>query len=184
MAHSYNGWIVLAPSSSKLHKWLLPAVCKPRVQKPAESGVHFVMRNGSAGFLLMYAAFFWNRRIERIPGKVWDDWGYANRNVRGSAAVSNHASGTAIDINATRHPMGVRNTLAYAKRVILLRFLKRRLRGCVRWGGTYSNRPDDMHFEIDKPLADCERVARILMRTRRGAQILALNPSQAAVILS
>jgi HK97 family phage portal protein len=35
-----------------------------------------------------------------------DDWGYAERPIRGSTVVSNHASGTAIDLNATCWTLG------------------------------------------------------------------------------
>src|SRR5690625_1625835 len=37
-------------------------------------------------------------------------WGWANRAIRGSTQVSNHASGTAIDLNAPKHPLGASGT--------------------------------------------------------------------------
>src|SRR5215213_5395312 len=57
-----------------------------------------------------------NAEVERIEGPVLDDWSYANRLVRGSATVvSNHGSATAIDLNALKHPRGVRGTFSKAK---------------------------------------------------------------------
>jgi len=45
-----------------------------------------------------------NELIEPLDGGQLDDWGYAFRNVRGSTdRLSNHASATAIDLNATKH---------------------------------------------------------------------------------
>lgn len=43
--------------------------------------------------------------------EVRDDWGWANRDIRGRPGVkSNHAWGLAVDLNATRNPMGSRRT--------------------------------------------------------------------------
>jgi hypothetical protein len=42
-----------------------------------------------------------NELIEELDGGQLDDWGYAFRSVRGvPGKLSNHASGTAIDLNA------------------------------------------------------------------------------------
>jgi len=91
--------------------------------------------------------------------KAWEDadlldhvltWGgsYVPRFVRGSrTTLSNHAFGSAFDINAAWNACGVRPAL-------------KGRRGCVRelvslanehgfyWGGHYSHRPDGMHFEL------------------------------------
>lgn len=73
-------------------------------------------------------------------------WGYANRAIRGSSTVSNHASGTAIDLNAPAHPMGKRGTFTQkqerAIRAILRDFPQ------LTWGEDWS-RPDGMHFELN-----------------------------------
>ena len=39
-------------------------------------------------------------------------WGHAYREISGSTTLSNHASGTAIDINAPRHPLGASGTFS------------------------------------------------------------------------
>lgn len=74
-------------------------------------------------------------------------WGYANREIRGSATISNHASGTAIDLNAPDHPLGASGTFTAAQvraiRRLLVDFPQ------VRWGGDYHGRRDEMHFEIN-----------------------------------
>jgi len=59
--------------------------------------------------------------------------------------VSHHAAGTAIDINASKHPLGVANTFTPDQ--------QHRIRNKISelglgWGGDWSGRPDDMHFEV------------------------------------
>lgn len=172
MSTSQNGWPVLSSGSSLLHKWVVPG-----------TGRHFVLRNGSAGFLLMHLVLWYHEKVQSISGGVWDEWGYAFRSIRGqSSGYSNHASGTAIDVNATQYPLGLRRMLSW--RALRIRARLALYQGCIRWGGDYSGRKDEMHFEINRYLSTCERVAKRLMNTKRGKRILEANPSQRAVILS
>ena len=82
--------------------------------------------------------------------ETWDG-SYVPRFIRGSTSVlSNHAFGTAFDINAGWNPLGAMPALLHK-------------RGCVRelvesanahgfyWGGHFSSRPDGMHFELAAP---------------------------------
>ena len=92
--------------------------------------------------LLVHFAADFNKLIEPIDGGTFDDWSYAFRKVRGSeTVVSNHSSGTALDLNSLAHPLGKVNTFNAAK-VPMLRAL------CVKyglkWGGDYSGRKDEM----------------------------------------
>jgi hypothetical protein len=175
IATSQNDWPVLQPGSTTLHTWVIPA---------RNGHVRITLRNGSAGFLLAHFLLWFAETIEPLAGKVADDWGHAVRAIRGQlTGFSNHASGTAADHNATKHPLGVRGTF---KRWQVAR-IKLRLvlyRGCIRSGIFYVNRPDEMHEEINRDLAACERVARRLCRTPRGRRILHANPGQRAIIFS
>jgi hypothetical protein len=84
--------------------------------------------------------------IEPIDEGQLDDWGYAFRNVRGSNnKLSNHSSGTAVDLNATQHPLGKRGTFPNEK-VPMIRALAKKY-GMI-WGGDFRSRADEMHFEI------------------------------------
>jgi hypothetical protein len=58
--------------------------------------------------------------------------------------LSNHASGTAIDLNATKHPLGKIGTFDAAK-VPMIRALAKKYG--LTWGGDWT-RKDEMHFEI------------------------------------
>lgn len=84
--------------------------------------------------------------IEPINEGKLDDWGYAFRNIRGSTNnLSNHSSGTAVDLNAVDHPLGKSGTFP-AEKVPMIRALAKKY-GMI-WGGDFRSRPDEMHFEI------------------------------------
>ena len=98
-----------------------------------------------APLLVGFAAEF-HQLIEPIDEGGLDDWGYCFRQVRGDAVnLSNHSSGTAIDLNATKHPLGKVGTFPIEK-VPMIRALAKKY-GLI-WGGDYRNRKDEMHFEI------------------------------------
>ncbi len=84
--------------------------------------------------------------VEPIDQGQSDDWGYAFRMTRGSDKVlSNHSSGTAVDLNALKHPLGKSNTFDKEQcNIITLLITKYGL----AWGGHYKKRKDEMHFEI------------------------------------
>jgi hypothetical protein len=173
MAKSQNDWPALQAGSPLLHKWIIPT---------KDGNVEVYLRNGSAGFVLVHDALWYSEKIEPLVGKIRDDWGWFYRPIRGeNAGLSNHASGTALDLNATKHVLGRVGTLAKSAqlRAHLLYY-----RGVVRWGGDYHGRKDEMHHEINRDLAAAEKVARKLMKTPRGKRILRANPGQRAVILS
>lgn len=171
MSTSQNGWPALAADSNKLHPWIIGDSCVR-------------LRNGSAGFLLAHLALWFDQALENIDGQQLDDWGYAYRPVRGySATLSNHSSGTAIDLNSLQHPLGAVDTFTTRQRLKLHQRLHL-YKGTIRWGGDYRGRKDQMHFEINASLGACELRARQLLDTPRGRRILADNPGQRAVILS
>jgi hypothetical protein len=98
-----------------------------------------------APLLVGFAAEF-HALIEPIDEGSLDDWGYCYREIRGSStALSNHASGTAIDLNSTKHPLGKAGTFQLGK-VPMIRALAKKYG--LRWGGDYRGRKDEMHFEI------------------------------------
>ena len=87
-----------------------------------------------------------NELVEPIDKGQLDDWSYAFRMTRGSDKVlSNHSSGTALDLFATKHPLGKSNTFTKEQtNTIQLLLVKYGL----AWGGNYKKRKDEMHFEI------------------------------------
>jgi hypothetical protein len=134
------------------------------------------LRKGAPGNLLVLFAAWFDKSVEDIEGGELDDWGYAERPIRGSTTtLSNHASGTAMDLNATRHPLGKRGTFTPAQAAKIRAELKR-YGGCIRWGGDYSGRPDEMHFEIVRDVATCNKVLQSLTQPPPQEDDDVLNP--------
>lgn len=104
------------------------------------------VRHGDVETVLRYVAEQFNARVERFvnPGC----WGWAFREIRGGSKYSNHASGTAIDFNAPRHPLGVEGTFTAEQRAIGASILDS-VDNVVRWGEFYRGRVDGMHLEIN-----------------------------------
>lgn len=97
------------------------------------------------------------------PVDVASSWGWAYRSVRGEdAALSNHASGTSIDLNATEHPLGSAGTFT-DDQVAAIRSILDEVSPVVAWGGDFDGRLDEMHFEI---VGDAEAVAEVAARLR------------------
>lgn len=126
------------------------------------------LRKGDTSVILLDIAAWVHAHIERIDTGEFDDWGYAERTIRGSTTtLSNHASGTAFDFNAVQHPLGVRGTWSAAERAAIHGRLAL-YDGCVRWGDDYSGRVDGMHFEINRGAAACKVVADKIRAGRLG----------------
>lgn len=128
------------------------------------------LRKGDAGFLLRRIGQFVDQHVENIDEPTQDDWGYAERPIRGRVALSNHASGTALDLNATKHPLAVTGTWSAAERVAIHAHLADYKdpsggKNVIRWGEDYTGRKDGMHFEI---VGDAAAVARVAARLRGG----------------
>lgn len=145
---------------------------------PCASGARPVipMRPGPAGFVLAVLVLWWHEVIEPINRGQTDDWGYAKRPIRGSTTVySNHASGTAVDVNATQHPMGVPAYRTFTPAQIgRIRRRMKATRGVVRWGGDWS-RPDGMHLEIGRGSTATRAYASAIRWTDRGKRVAAAN---------
>ena len=107
-----------------------------------------------APLLVGFAAEF-HQLIEPIDEGGLDDWGYCFRMVRGSTDnLSNHSSGTAIDLNATKHPLGKVGTFP-AEKVPMIKALAKKY--SLTWGGSDNwRRKDEMHFEVAIPPSKVE----------------------------
>lgn len=124
------------------------------------------LRRGDVATVLGHVLTRLHDRVESlVPGQCW---GYKYRPVVGGVELSNHASGTAVDVNAPRHPLGVRGTFDAVQVDELHRVLDE-VDHVVRWGGDYVGRVDEMHFEIN---ADEAAVAAVAARLERAVQVL------------
>ena len=132
---SPNGW----PASEDRKELGIESFTVPGTQ------IKFACAKAVAPILINFAKEF-NESVEPIDVGQLDDWGYAFRMTRGSDKVlSNHSSGTAIDLNAIKHPLGKSNTFNKDQRNIINLLITKY---GLAWGGNYKKRKDDMHFEI------------------------------------
>jgi len=149
VAKSQNGWSAGTPAQiGGLDTGAVPGT---NVKLP--QGV----RKGDVATVLLYVAAQFHKTVEPLHAG-WC-WGYFYKHIEGSTSLSNHASGTAIDLNAPNHPMGAHGTFTAAK-VTAIRKILAYCEGVVRWGGDYSGRKDEMHFEIVKGAAEVTRIAK------------------------
>lgn len=133
---SYNGWLAASkPDQIGIKSYAIPG-----------TDLKIRCAEAVAPLIVGFCKEF-NELIEPLDGGQLDDWGYAFRMVRGSTdKLSNHSSGTAIDLNSTKHPLGKIGTFP-AEKVPMLRALARKYG--LFWGGDYQKRKDEMHFEIN-----------------------------------
>lgn len=101
------------------------------------------VKTGNVATVLGYVCDEFHRNVEPLtPGWCW---GYEYRGTRANpGVVSNHASGTAVDLNAPHHPQNSAGTFRPAQ-VDWIRQILRTAGGVVAWGGDWR---DEMHFEI------------------------------------
>lgn len=128
----------------------------PASQDPAEIKIKSYTVKGterklrcaeSVGPLLAAFAADFHELVEPIDEGIFDDWAYAFRMVRGSTnRLSCHSSGTAIDLNATKHPLGKRGTFT-PEQVRLIKALSTKYG--LKWGGDFRGRADEMHWEVE-----------------------------------
>lgn len=137
MAKSQNGFEVV-PEYGK--PTLTGNVTVPGTKVQLLGGV----LTGDVATVLLYVAQRFHNEVE--PLEDGQCWGYAKRVIAGTDAWSNHASGTAIDLNSVLHKQGFRNTFNPMQRDAIRRIVKD-CQGVVRWGG-YFDFVDEMHWEI------------------------------------
>lgn len=134
---SYNGWPVGSPAS---------AIGVANYSVPGTSVV-LPVKSGDVATVLMYVAGRFNGEVE--PLRAGQCWGYSYRkNVNNPSVWSNHASGTAIDLNAVLHPNGAKGTFT-GSQVASIRSILSFCGDVIYWGGDYRGTTDEMHFEID-----------------------------------
>ena len=153
-ATSQNGWPAGSSSTIPLATLAVGAATFP-------AGV----RRGDVHTVLGYVARRFDNEVEALV-KGWC-WGHSYRVISGSTSLSNHSSGTAIDLNAPRHPLGRSCTFSAAQRTRIHSIVSA-CNGVVRWGGDYSGRKDEMHFEINVRPGD-GRLAALARRIGGGA---------------
>jgi hypothetical protein len=139
MANSENGWPLVVEAQLEPLAWL------PNNAR---------LLAGPVAQVLGYVARQFAARVEPITSTSSFR---PNAIIAGTKAFSNHASGTALDLNGGKHAMGESGTFAKIQ-VDAIRQILAECSGVLRWGGDYASRPDEMHFEI-RPGATAAQVA-------------------------
>lgn len=161
MAVSQNGWAAPPPSLGDL-SWITGKV-----------------RVGDVHTVFDYLCTRFNAEVEKIH-KAWS-WGYAYRPIVGSTTLSNHASGTAIDLNAPAHPLGPSGTFS-AKQTAAIQKILADLDQTIRWGGNYKiARKDEMHFGVHTNAATLHRIAEKIRAKQLPGQVPTWTPSPSAI---
>lgn len=112
-----------------------------------------------------------DKRVEDIDAFAGgDEWGYYfKQSANSKALLSCHSSGTAWDLNATRHPNGKRGTFTGAQ-VAEIRKLLAEYDGVIYWGGDCwgNGTPDEMHWEIETG-TELTQLAEVAAKVRAKA---------------
>ncbi len=150
MTASYNGW----PASSSPSAIGINQNWEPIRGHKFPQGT----KSGDVETVFTYLVRQLDERVEPIeeyaPG---DEWGYSYRaNVNNPSQLSCHASGTAIDYNATQHPNRVDYTWSREQTRIIHQIINDELDGVVKWLEGW----DEMHFEIRGTTAQVAAVAK------------------------
>lgn len=165
MSTSQNGW---------------PVVPRSKVDEGTYAGVR--LPNGIlAGDVAMIARWQLNRYASTVeplvPGTCW---GWFVKEIEGSDTISNHASGTAWDINADQHPMGrPPSANMTAQEIFACQAIVHAADGVLRWGGSYTGRPDPMHWEI---VGTPKQAAALAAKIKKASTPVALTPAENSAI--
>ncbi len=118
-------------------------------------------RAGDATTVLQYLAHIYNLKVESIREPLLDDWSYNKRQITGGTSWSEHAAGTALDINATDHPYKTSAEQNFTQTQIrVIEGILSDLEGAVEWLRGW----DPMHFQLARDTGG--RLARVAAKVR------------------
>lgn len=159
MTVSLNGWPV---PPKKLVTFKIPGTKRA------------VTLDADAGPVLVALAADYHKTVRPIDVGPWDEGGYNNRDARNAAGKkSNHASGTAIDLNWSEE--GAQNSawgkrfFATVKAKAAIAILRKRYGAVLFWGGDWRTFKDYMHWEI-KPGVSRDEVLALRKKLKIDAK--------------
>lgn len=164
---SYNGWPVGTPASSiGVAPYTIPG-----------TSLSISLKSGDVATVMLYVARRFNAEVEALRSGQVGGYSY-RKNVNNPSVWSNHASGTAMDLNWELHPNGSAGTFS-AGQVSVIRNILNYVGAVVFWGGDYRGTIDEMHFEINVPPGDSRLTA--LAQRISGVQPTSIIALQAVV---
>jgi hypothetical protein len=163
MKRSENGWPVIeSQSDRKLTVIRIPETGRPGIPLRLQKDIAPLLAYVASRVHLEVA----DLRENNKAGKFQDEGGYNFRKIGNSSRYSNHASGTAMDLNWQKWPMFKRRMTK--KQRAAAEAIASDVAEVIRWGGNYSPaRVDEMHWEI-KPGVSLAEVKKFIKA--RGIQ--------------
>ena len=115
---------------------------------PINGSVRHVRVCQDAAPILLWVASRFHNTVANLDAEPLAVWGYNYRPALQASALSDHASGTAIDLRSDKFPVGTAK-MTLRQRIAVRRILKA-CNGLVIWGGDYKAAvsKDQMHFAI------------------------------------
>jgi predicted chitinase len=111
------------------------------VKIPGANNVSIQVRSGIPAVILPAFIARFNQLVEPVRDPDTACWTLTN-----SVSTSNHPAGVATDVNWSSHPFHAKGT--FGDRLPRVRQCLEEFRGCVDWGGDWTNPIDEMHFEL------------------------------------
>jgi len=153
---SQNGWAYPQPTRT--------------YQIPGSNVALTLTADANAGFIMVWCAAQWHKAIEPLIASQCG--GLEIRTIAGSSTMSNHSSGTAMDLNYTKHPQHAYTFSDAMKQTI--HTIIGATEGAARWGGDWTpDSVDEMHIEINT--LDQALLVRV------AAKLHSLNPDYGSV---
>lgn len=167
---SINGYPVLKAGDARLHTFTIPGTSRKAT-----------LRMDVGPYLVAFASEY-HRLVRKIDDGILDDWSWSPlRNGRASDKPSNHCSGTALDLNATREgsqgPTGRAWWKANPVKLVALNRLKKKYR-LLAHGIDWKRFYDPMHHEIASGVSPVEVAAEM---KRLGIDVLGRMTGQSPV---
>ena len=157
---SYNDWPVGTPASAIGVSWYTVPGTSPTV--------YLQVKSGDVATVMMYVASRFNSEVEHLIDDYSGAYDY-RKNVNNPSVWSNHASGTAMDLNYNQHPNGASVSSSFSTReVTAIRNILDDCNGVIFWGGDYRGTVDAMHFEINVSPGD-PALSALAARIRGGS---------------
>ena len=140
MDTSLNGWKVVHPGEPGLVRVTVPG-----------TSIRMTV-NEAAAPLLAHVADRVNREVRSLADNNasggQDDAGWAFRKARHADGFSNHASGSAIDLNWRLWPQKGATRSMTAKETAAAQKIAADLAEVIVWGGNWNKQRDEMHWEV------------------------------------
>ena len=156
-----------------LNKWAAPPSNLKKFKVPGTKRT--LTLDVDAGRILTAVAADYHVMVRPIDVGGTDDAGYSYRKARAADDLSNHSSGTAIDLNWTEEGAQGSNRgakfFAQAKHRAAIQKLKKKYGRWVNWGGDWRAK-DYMHWEIKSGISRGEIIeaCKILGIDENGVQ--------------